>query len=583
MTMCSFLAVSSLFPASFITLHPGGFTLRICRTLLPCLPATAITISVALATLPVGATPQTPQPAVFAIVGARIEIGDGRVIEKGTVVLRDGIIEAVGADIKAPADAEIVKGDGLTVYPGFIDAYVSKGITLPDIVPIQDTPTDTAVTVSPSMREANRKGIRPEIKAADVLTLTEDILKPERLAGFTNELIVPNGGTINGVGALVSLNGRTRRDCVVAPSTVMDFSFSTSGTGYPGSAMGIIAHTRQTLLDAQYYRTLKSTYEHGGTVRPPDDPTLIALQPVISGSMPALYTANTEREIRRASYLADEFKLNLWINGGLEAYKTTSLLVSKRIPVIVSLNFGNEPGVTAPTGGGGAGATGAGPNSTPGGRSGGGGGRRNRPGGTPGTPGVVTPGTPAQPPTPQPPSVGVQPPNRTTPPGGAPQPGVVPVPGATPVGPITDDTTPKAVVAERHKLWEAKVANAGTLSKAGAKIALSTEGVRSQTEFMTNLRKAIAAGLPREAALKALTIDAARLLNVDKRYGTVEAGKTASIVVMTGDFAEAKTTVQFLFIDRTKFEPAKDTGPIVGLPQRRRGGTDDDGANDDGS
>ena len=62
-------------------------------------------------------------PAVYAIVGARIEIGDGRIIEKGTVLVRDGLIEAVGATIAVPPDAEIIKGDGLIVYPGFLDAH----------------------------------------------------------------------------------------------------------------------------------------------------------------------------------------------------------------------------------------------------------------------------------------------------------------------------------------------------------------------------------------------------------------------------------------------------------------------------
>jgi hypothetical protein len=45
---------------------------------------------------------------------------------------------------------------------------------------------------------------------------------------------------------------------------------------------------------------------------------------------------------------------------------------------------------------------------------------------------------------------------------------------------------------------------------------------------------------------------------------------------MSGDFADARTTVQYLFIDRAKFEPAKDTGPLIQLPNRRRPGEDDE-------
>ena len=509
---------------------------------------------------------QTPLPAaVYAIVGAKIEIGDGRVIDKGVVVVRDGVIIAVGADMKAPADAEIIKADGLTIYPGFIDAYVSKGMTIPDPQPIQDTPTDTSSTVSPSMREANRKGVRPELRAAELLTLTDDLLKPERQAGFTTELIVPSGGTINGVGTLVNLNCLTRRDCVIQPTTVMDFSFGTSGAGYPGSQMGIIALTRQTLLDAQRYAVLQNAFVNGTPPRPPDDPVLAALQPVLVGDLPALYTANTEREIRRALGLAEEFKLKLWINGGAEAYKTVAELTAKHIPVIVSLNYGPEPGVTAPPTGAGAGG--------PGGPQRPGGGRRNRQG-TPGSPPGGTPGPPSTAPgSPQTPRPG------GAAPGGAQPPGAAPASGTAATPPV-EDNTPKVVVAERHKKWEDKVANAAQLNKAGVRFALSTEGLRTQAEFLTNLRKAIAAGLPREAALKALTIDAARLLKVDRQLGTIEVGKGAALVVMNGDFADARTTVQYLFIDRAKFEPAKDAGPPIQLPTRRRPGTDDDGGSE---
>src|SRR5438067_432081 len=65
---------------------------------------------------------------VHAIVGARIEVGDGRVIEKGDIIIRDGRIEAVGAGLKIPPDAEIVKGDELIVFPGFIDGFLNKGL-----------------------------------------------------------------------------------------------------------------------------------------------------------------------------------------------------------------------------------------------------------------------------------------------------------------------------------------------------------------------------------------------------------------------------------------------------------------------
>ena len=566
-------------------------------------------------------TPFSSVNSVYAVVGARIEVGNGKVIEKGTVLVRDGMIEAVGVDVKVPPEAEVIKGDGLTVYPGFIDAHSIRGVTPPDAQPVQDVAPDISAGAPPFMREANRKGIRPELRAGDYLTLTDDLLTPARASGFTTELIMPTGGTMNGMGTLVNLTGMPRRDSIVRPDVAMNFTFTTSGSGYPGSLMGIQALTRQTLLDAQYFQMAQTAFAHGGSHRPPADASLAALQPVLSGAMPVLFDADSENEIRRAIRMSDEFGLKLMVSGGTEAYKALPVLSQRKIPVIVSLNFGQEPGVTAPAGQGGFGGPGGGAGGV-GGRPGGGNrqGRGNRqPGGAPGVPGVPGTNPPANPPATIPPPA--DPPaavplpaapaqtdankpatnekpgqdqGKPTPPKPDKEDAVTPNanpnqankpvdPNAPPNSTVntsstdTEDTAlPPPVLKERHLKWEEKVANAGMLSKAGVPIAFTTRGNRSQAEFLTNLRRAITAGLPRDAALRALTIDAARLMGVDRQMGTVEAGKVAALVVMSGDFVQPTTRVRYLFIDKNKFEPDRDLGPLPALPQRRRPADDDD-------
>src|SRR5688500_9569572 len=70
------------------------------------------------------------QPTI-AIKGARIVPGDGPVIERGTVVIRGDRVIAVGADVEPGADAQVIDGAGLTVYPGLIDAFCLAGIAPP--------------------------------------------------------------------------------------------------------------------------------------------------------------------------------------------------------------------------------------------------------------------------------------------------------------------------------------------------------------------------------------------------------------------------------------------------------------------
>src|SRR3954453_23701951 len=69
-----------------------------------------------------------PPRVVFAIRNARIVTVSGPDIENGTVVIRDGKIEAVGTNVSVPSDAQTIDGHGLSVYPGMIDAGTNMGL-----------------------------------------------------------------------------------------------------------------------------------------------------------------------------------------------------------------------------------------------------------------------------------------------------------------------------------------------------------------------------------------------------------------------------------------------------------------------
>jgi imidazolonepropionase-like amidohydrolase len=514
--------------------------------------------SIAVLALALGRTAwsQTlPAPTVYAITGARIEIGDGNVIEKGTVVVRDGVITAVGAQVTVPPDAEIIKGDGLVVYPGFIDGHATAGVKPPPAQVNQDDPPEIGSVVLTAMREANRKGVRPEMRSVEYLDMTDAGVASARKAGFTTQLLLPTGGMMNGIGGVVNISGAPRRDCVVLADSVEGFGFSAgersfAAGNYPGSLLGIFAQIRQTLLDAQRYQLLVSARDHGASVRVPDDDVLKSLQPVLSGKLPVLFVANSANEIVRSVKLADEFRFRPIIDGGLYAYKQAALLAQRHIPVIVSLNFGTEPGTKPPSTPGGGGP----------GRGRGGRGRGNPNGG---------------------PSGGA-PPNGA-PPGAPPDGGPPPAPGggtATAPRPEEEpDDNPKAALAERKRLWNEEVGNAAALYKAGVPIAFSTYELRNLPDFWTNLRLAVKAGLPKAAALAALTSQAAQILNVQSQLGSIRVGKAAALTVMSGDFLEPASTVKYLIIDRVKVDPSVTAGPS-GPPTRGFGRPVDDDGNE---
>ena len=107
---------------------------------------------------------------VYAITNAKIVTVSGAVIEKGTIVVRDGLIEAVAADAKVPADARILDGAGLTVYPGFFDALTNLGIqsAQPQTAPTRGQ--GSGQTTQTNQSNSNYPGgLQPEISVYDQL------------------------------------------------------------------------------------------------------------------------------------------------------------------------------------------------------------------------------------------------------------------------------------------------------------------------------------------------------------------------------------------------------------------------------
>src|SRR5262245_7827916 len=287
------------------------------------------------------------RPRVFAIRDLRVVTEPGKVMPKATVVVRDGLIDAVGPDVKPPADALVIDGKGLTVYPGFVDALSNWGFdpTLRRSEIGAPAVEDFASEVLAATKPDNRKGLTPEFAVSTALR-DEEQADAWRKAGFTAHLIAPDGGFLTGQSALVSLSGLPAREAVLRSPFAMHLSFrSVPGNDYPRVLMGNIAHVRQTLLDARHYQRLWQAYEKGGRAgkRPPLDPALAELGQVLDGKLPVICEADSKDEIHRALDFAAEFKLRPIIYGGAQAWKVVDRLKQQQVPVLVRVNFEEQP------------------------------------------------------------------------------------------------------------------------------------------------------------------------------------------------------------------------------------------------
>src|SRR5712692_4981009 len=304
-------------------------------------------VALAAAALPFALRADAPN--VYAIRGARIVTAAGAPIDSGTIVIRRGVIAAVGASVAVPSDAVVVDGGGMTVYPGLIDLGNTRAADQPAVQPPQNVRTTAELE-----RWKRTQILKPQARAADAVKVDDAELTRLASAGITSVLALPAGDVISGQSALVNVVAppdepqignivEARRGLVVIKSAVaLHVSFPdrprAAPNGYPESLMGVIAFVRQAFLDAQHYQLAKTN----------DDPALEAMQPAIERKMPVAFEANEGRQILRALKMAKELKLEPIITGAGRADEVAADLKSQNVRVIYSLNYPQRPRTLAP-------------------------------------------------------------------------------------------------------------------------------------------------------------------------------------------------------------------------------------------
>ena len=293
--------------------------------------ALALTLSFAYG----GVRAQSPE--TYAIRNARIVTVTGAVIERGTVVVRDGKITAVGASAAVPSGAKIIDATGLSVYPGMIDSGTTLGL-------------EEIGSVSGGQDTAEMGTNNADIHVDIAINASSSHLAVTRVNGITTALTAPGGGLIAGRSALINLAGWNWKEMVVKSPIAMHINWpGGGGRGFGGgfgqqqaSADGRSAADRQIdelkqiLRDARAYADAKDARAKDPSLPRQDvDLKKEGLIPVVRGQVPMVVSAQMARDIRRAVEFADEMKVKIIISGGVEAHKVADLLKTKNIPVIV--------------------------------------------------------------------------------------------------------------------------------------------------------------------------------------------------------------------------------------------------------
>jgi Amidohydrolase family len=291
-------------------------------------------------------------PSAVAIKDAHVVTVSGADLPKATVLLRDGLIQDVGPNLTIPADAWVIDGTSLTVYPGFIDGLSTWGIPELASAPAGGaraagaSPAATPAPAAPTARSHGPED-RPQTysyeRAADMIKPTDRRLEAARAAGFTSSATFPNRGIIAGLGAMINLAGDRGSEMVVAQPIGEQIILRTAGfrAGFPNSLMGVIAYVRQVYLDSEQFKQANLIYAAhvSGQERPAYDHYLQGL----AEAPRILLPASEAQQIDRMIAFAAELKQPTVLYGLHEAFKRVTEIKQSNLPVLVSLKWPEKP------------------------------------------------------------------------------------------------------------------------------------------------------------------------------------------------------------------------------------------------
>ncbi|HEY3382881.1 MAG TPA: amidohydrolase family protein [Vicinamibacterales bacterium] len=388
---------------------------------------------------------------VLVITNAKVHPVSKPSIDRGTIVIRDGRIEAVGASVNVPAGAKVIDAGGADVYPGWINARTTIGLSEPGPRGYEDTT---------EMLDYN-----PQLRTVVAYHNDSDSIPVARANGVTTVAVFPNGGTLGGQVPVMNLDGWTWEESTLTPIAGLSFQFPGIGasgrgtfgrgapTGGPERTYDDLKRERDAKLDSliRLFDQARAYARAAGPDRQVDW-TLEALVPVVQERLPLFTIATRAQDIKDAIEFAGRANVKIVICAGPEAALVAPLLKEKNVPVIL---------------------------------------------------------------------------------------------GSVLSLPTRED-----------QFHAASYQAAAELKKAGVKFAFATGDNANVRQVPYLAAMSVAWGLSREEAIRALTVDAAEILGVSDRIGTIEPGKVANLLIAKGDPLEVRTEVTHVIINGQDVELA---------------------------
>jgi len=277
-----------------------------------------------------------PPPAAYVLQGVTVVQADGNTLPGVTLVVRGGRIEALGPDVALPADARLLEGDTLFVYPGIIDAYGEADYEFPEI----EVDRSSVASWNPPRHV---QSFMPHRRVVDYLTATGDDLAGQRKSGVVAAALHPEGRLMPGRGTVLVFraNADTPADLVVQPELGPLMTFQGAPGVYPSVLFSVIAFYRQMFEDAAHQAAQRRAFNRdpSSVAAPAWDADMEVVRQIRGGDLPVFFAVDLGRDIHRVLQLAREYDLRPIIVGGEEAWRVADELAAADVPVLVSLDF----------------------------------------------------------------------------------------------------------------------------------------------------------------------------------------------------------------------------------------------------
>ena len=300
------------------------------------LPLLTGTLSINAQSDPTGKSAAT---RTYAITNASIVQTPGNVMEGGTIVIKNGLITAVGKNVTVPNDAQVLDGTGMYVYAGFIDGMSNTGAKRPKAM---DRPSNLFTPDPPN----DYAGITPENHVVDQIDIGSSTIDGMRKAGFTVSHTVPYGRMLPGSGSLILLGDKSHPDDMILTEDVALFSQFVGAPGaYPGNILGIMAKFRNIYRNAEINKKHVDLYAENpsGLERPPQDRVTEAFYPVLSGNKRVYFNVSDMLSVRRALRLKADLGFNVTLANIKQGWEMASELSQPGVQVFLSMAIPAEP------------------------------------------------------------------------------------------------------------------------------------------------------------------------------------------------------------------------------------------------